>query len=318
MENYQKLVSSRGILRGCDVFNRSPQSSSPLIDFAGDAQLPSGGAIYCCTDALETFASEVIDSISMPFVLVSGDSDTVVSPQTLAGGVFEKILAHPTLVRWFAQNIGAAGEELHFLPIGLDYHTMWERPWVWRDSVRRSAFEQERTLLGIRDRAAPVQERKPLIYCNWHFALHDRRGDGTPVRSERIECLEQVARSLCFFEPTFVPRYRTWGTQTEYAFVLSPAGNGPDTHRLWEALVLGCIPIVRRNFLSQFLSDLPVIVVEDWREITAEFLERSFADMWARRFNFGKLYLEYWRRAIRGMEPDAPPPMTLAQYHSEC
>jgi hypothetical protein len=300
----------------CSTALRAPRSSSPDIGFLDGAPLPPGGSIYCCTDALENFANHVIDGIGEPFVLVSGDADTVVAPQTLGEGVFEKILAHPTLLRWYAQNIGAAGEELHFLPIGLDYHTTWHAPGVWGETVHRTAFEQERVLLDLRHRAAPVQDRKCLVYCNWQFHLHDRGRDGLPRRSERVECLEKIDRPLCFFEPGFAPRYATWARQTEYAFVLSPAGNGPDTHRLWEALVLGCIPIVKRNFLAAFLADLPVLVVEDWREISATLLERSLAGLGARRFNFAKLYLEYWRRAIRGAVQEEMPMATLLEFQA--
>jgi hypothetical protein len=32
-----------------------------------------------------------------------------------------------------------------------------------------------------------------------------------------------------------------------YAFVASPYGGGPDCHRTWEALILGCIPIVKSS-----------------------------------------------------------------------
>lgn len=317
MENYQKLVSSRGILRSCDLHNRAPQSSSPAIDFREDAQLAVGGSIYCCTDALENFANHVIDDISVPFVLVSGDADTVVSPGTLRAGVFDKIMSHPTLLRWYAQNIGAAGDELHFLPIGLDYTTMSYFPEVWGDTVNRSAFEQERMLLEIRNKAAPALDRKCLAYCNWQFTLQYRLADGsTSTNHERVQCLEQVDRSACFFEPTFVPRQATWSNQVAYAFALCPAGNGPDTHRLWEALVLGCIPVVKRNYLSAFLYDLPVVVVDDWREISPAMLQRSLAEIDARRFNFAKLYLEYWRRAIRGQAQDGVPMMPLLQYQA--
>ncbi len=91
---------------------------------------------------------------------------------------------------------------------------------------------------------------------------------------------------------------------------------GGHTHRLWEALALGCIPIVKRNFLSTFLSDLPVLVVDDWRQITDALLQTTLADFGARRFNFAKLYLEYWRRAIRGGAQDEVPMATLQQYQA--
>ncbi len=49
-------------------------------------------------------------------------------------------------------------------------------------------------------------------------------------------------------------------------FVPSPAGNGLDCHRTWEALYLGAIPVVLK---SEFCGDTtwPVHLIDDWDEI---------------------------------------------------
>jgi len=49
-------------------------------------------------------------------------------------------------------------------------------------------------------------------------------------------------------------------------FVPSPAGNGIDCHRTWEALYLGAVPVVLR---SEYFgkSDWPVLVVDSWSEL---------------------------------------------------
>lgn len=312
VENLQKLVSSRGILRGCDVFNREPRSSSPDIDFS--TVLPAGGSIYCCTDALANFANLVIDSISIPFVLVSGDADTVVSPPSLGPPVFEKIVSHPTLLRWYAQNLEVKHERLHFLPIGLDYHTMWEHPGVFGGTERISPFEQERALLDIKRGSPAVAQRRLLLYCDWHHSLHRPGRADSPNRRARVDCLEQIDKSVCHFEPAFLPRFRSWARQAEFAFVLSPEGNGPDTHRLWEALALGCVPIVKRNFLSPYLCDLPVLVVDDWRQISSGYLRDSLELLGTRKFNFSKIFLEYWRRTIRDGGVHEAPALSLQQH----
>lgn len=312
MENNQKLVSSRGILRSCDIFNREPRSSSPEIDF--NTVHHAGGSIYCCTDALANFANLVIDSISIPFVLVSGDADTVVSPQALGPPVFDKIVSHPTLIRWHAQNLGVEHKRLNFLPIGLDYHTMWEHPDVLGGADRVTPFEQERALLEVRRTSRDAQRRKPLLYCDWQHSLNRTGRADSPNRRQRLDCLEQIDRSLCHFEPAFLPRERNWKKQAEFAFVLCPEGNGPDTHRLWEALALGCVPVVRRNFLAGFLADLPVLVVDDWRQISAAYLGEALESLSGGKFNYAKLLLEYWRREIRGVSKDRIPAMSLRQY----
>ncbi len=312
MENYQKLVSSRGILRSCDIFNHEPRSSSPDIDF-GAVHL-AGGSIYCCTDALENFAHRVIDSISIPFVLVSGDADTVVSPQALGMQVFEKIVSHPTLLRWHAQNPVVEHKKLNFLPIGLDYHTMWERPGVLGGVERQSPFEQERSLLGVRSRSSAAARREPRLYCDWHHSLNRPGRQDSPNRRARVECLDRIDKSVCHFEPAFLPRDRGWARQAEFAFVLCPEGNGPDTHRFWEALVLGCVPVVRRNSLSAFLSDLPVLVVDEWQEISAGYLRDSLEFFCGGKFNYAKLFLEYWRKQIRAGRADEIAALSMQQF----
>jgi hypothetical protein len=49
-------------------------------------------------------------------------------------------------------------------------------------------------------------------------------------------------------------------------FVPSPAGNGPDCHRTWEAIYLGAVPVVLK---SDFCGDekWPILVVHDWSEL---------------------------------------------------
>ena len=316
MDHYQKIVSSRGILRSCALHNREPRSSTADVDFGeGVAHLP-GGSIYCCTDALATFAEHVMPAFTIPFVLVSGDADTVVSPEGLGADVFDRILSNPMLRRWHAQNLDFADEKLRPIPIGLDYHTMWEHPASFGEPNRTSPFEQEQVLLEIRRRGRPLAERKPQLYCNWHLSIGRPGRVTTSYSHHRADCYEQVDRSLCFFEPGFVQRFHSWTHQAEYAFVLSPDGNGPDTHRTWEALVLGCIPVVRRNCLSALLEDLPVAMVDDWREITPAFLDRTLASLAGRRFDFGKLFLEYWRSEVAGRRHDDVRPQTMEDFRA--
>ena len=49
-------------------------------------------------------------------------------------------------------------------------------------------------------------------------------------------------------------------------FVPSPAGNGLDCHRTWEALYLGCVPVVIEK---EFCGDetWPVLIVENWQDL---------------------------------------------------
>lgn len=51
-------------------------------------------------------------------------------------------------------------------------------------------------------------------------------------------------------------------------FVACPPGNGLDTHRFWEALYLGAIPIVLKDAQSLSYQPWPKLVVDSWQDIT--------------------------------------------------
>ena len=84
---------------------------------------------------------------------------------------------------------------------------------------------------------------------------------------------------------------------------MSPEGNGADCHRTWEALLLGCIPIVKKTYMGSGLYDgLPVVYVNEWSEITPDRL----AAEWSKYVNapkgtyrFEKLFADYWVDRIK-------------------
>ena len=83
-------------------------------------------------------------------------------------------------------------------------------------------------------------------------------------------------------------------------FVLCPEGNGVDTHRLWETLYVGGIPIVKKSkFLPSSLQFLPVVQILNWRQIfSLEFLEKEWERVHSLNWNSEILSLNYWKEAI--------------------
>lgn len=55
-------------------------------------------------------------------------------------------------------------------------------------------------------------------------------------------------------------------------FVLCPPGNGEDTHRMWESLYCGAIPVVRKSVAMRNFRDLPILFVEDFSELSKDML----------------------------------------------
>jgi hypothetical protein len=81
-------------------------------------------------------------------------------------------------------------------------------------------------------------------------------------------------------------------------FVMCPRGNGVDTHRLWETLYLGSIPIVIRHMTFDEFHDLPILWIDDWNEINEDFLLREYDRIANQLWNLEKLKFGYWKRRI--------------------
>lgn len=85
----------------------------------------------------------------------------------------------------------------------------------------------------------------------------------------------------------------------EHDFVLCPRGNGVDTHRLWETLYMGSIPIVVYSDVHKNLLDLPILFIKDWEEINEELLDKTLIEFDTREWNMDKLDIHYWVKAIK-------------------
>jgi hypothetical protein len=164
---------------------------------------------------------------------------------------------------------------------------------------------QEHQLLQTWAQSPHLSQRYFAAYCNWTQTLE---------RGDRRSCLEGVDRTICLIETGHIPRASSWARQAECLFVLSPEGVGMDCHRTWEALMLGCIPIVRRSPICELFGELPVLIVEDWADVRRDVLEAYVRDLGARIFDFSTVLRDTWVRRIHGLDPHPPLKLTHADF----
>ncbi len=85
----------------------------------------------------------------------------------------------------------------------------------------------------------------------------------------------------------------------EHHFVACPIGHGYDTHRTWEVLLSGSIPIVESTSMDSMYENLPVLIVHRWSEVTQDLLKNVSHDFRLRDdLNLEKLFFGYWRDLI--------------------
>lgn len=295
-----KLINSRSILFSCDIHPNNPQSSIantsyldsiPVrFDNYSDSNPNSTPSIFVPSDGLIYFANQILPKIQYAFILVSGDSDLPINPSTL-GLELENLLANPLLLAWHGQNRDYDHPKLHSLPIGINLHNLWSNPLQWGGGFILPTL-QELQLQTISENAPSFSNREQKIFCNWHFSID---------RADRKDCLERIDKTTCFFQPEPRPMVETWEMQSQYQFVLSPHGAGLDCHRTWEALLLGCIPIVKAAKINDLFENLPVIVVNDWEEINQKFLADAAQDTMKKSYDLEKLSMRYWKSKIKSI-----------------
>jgi hypothetical protein len=86
----------------------------------------------------------------------------------------------------------------------------------------------------------------------------------------------------------------------DHKFILCPRGNGVDTHRVWEALYCGVIPIVQRhNTHSVLEGKLPILFVDSYEEISESLLENTYNEYQTKTWNRDMLTASWWINHIK-------------------
>jgi hypothetical protein len=298
MENDNYYVGSRGILKSCDYHSTNPISSIRRMAFYPELKTikqMKNPVIYVCNSALNHF-NTIMPYIDFSFVLVSGDSDDSMPFDVLRPEIFETFISNPFLLHWFSQNMTIDHPKITRMPIGMDYHTMESKD-VWGPITIAST--QEFLLNSVRKNSVPFYQRFIKCYSNFHFQMNTKYGQ------DRKDAVRQIPSELVYYEAQTVPRLKSWNTQKEYAFIISPHGGGYDCHRLWEALILGCIPIVKTSPIDKLYQDLPVLIVQSWSDVTMDLLTKIIEEFKIKysngEFKYEKLSLQYWINRIRNI-----------------
>ena len=283
-ESTNIFVSSHGILKSCDWYN-----SQPSLDTLRSYSYPP--VLYVSNNKIRSFRVETLPQIDFSFVLVSGDCDETVPYDIFSSEEELRLfLNHSFLLHWFCQNLVLDHNKMTRMPIGLDYHTMTTKT-IWGNLI--SSYDQEICLQSIKQSSRPFWDRQHTAYGNFHFLTTTRYG------YDRKDAIQNLNSSLVFYEPTRITRENTWKRQIDYAFVISPHGNGYDCHRLWEALVLGCIPIVKTSPIDSLYDGLPVLIVKQWSDVTQILLDTTIEQFRHKSFQYEKLTLSFWMDKIR-------------------
>lgn len=182
------------------------------------------------------------------------------------------------VIKWFAQNINCVDDRLESIPIGLE-NSIWY-PHVQKQKKIYNKVTEPKNIMNlvymnhnintnVKERIAPFD------------ALNGKKFVTTEIRSNGVD-----------FENYINKIYN-------HKFVVSPEGNGIDCHRTWETLYLNSIPLMKKNINNQYYTDLPICLVDEWEDVTEDFLNKEYERIINSKWNLDKLKMSYWVDKIK-------------------
>ena len=132
--------------------------------------------------------------------------------------------------------------------------------------------------------------REYLISCERNKLVFTNTNPGTNLIQRgyiQQQILQQCPNSV---KNTSVETKEYCKQLQEHIFSMCPPGNGKDTHRVWESIFFGCIPIVEKSNMNDFFATLfPMLVVDRWSDITEEFLINKYIEIKAKKWRYDLL-----------------------------
>jgi hypothetical protein len=229
---------------------------------------------------------KIINPLKEKFILITHNGDNRINPDGVvfldgAGRILEvrPYVLSDNIIKWHAQNVNTIDLRIDSIPIGLENDGN-----KWRKHMRK----KEKMLAKMQE----VKQYKNLVYMNHTIRTNFKE------REKPYEILE--------FKPFVDAERCTNGDDFDkfidniynHKFVVCPEGNGVDTHRTWECLYMYTIPIEKKNLNNRFYHDLPICFVDDWEQVTEEFLDKEWTRIQTTTWYRGKLNFNYWKTKI--------------------
>jgi hypothetical protein len=223
-------------------------------------------SIFCKSDVLEEFLETNWDKI-LAKVLVLGNSDR---------DFYEPPCDFPSsLQSVYLQNSHISDHFFKTLPIGLE-------------NLRHG----RNGMPSLFDFPAPPIEKKEIILVGPFSPTHTERRELDVWNKIQHPQIKVISERLH-------PRALS-NEATQFKYVACPRGNGTDTHRFWETLYRGSIPVVKRNRWSESILSLgiPMIQLSSWD--FEEFLhissQYSYLKLNPKRIH--ELWMDHWERVF--------------------
>jgi hypothetical protein len=253
--------------------------------------------IVCAFDTLKFFRNEVISTINNPFVMIITGEDFTFPNQVdprwqeyvqldLIKNTYNDIINHPLLIHCYIENRDSPHNKTSSIPLGINPREMPDHNIDY--------------ITKYMDHYSPIKSRDLKV-----VSIHRlRAGDREIINDLNIRCWSKYVINTGNYS-----KDSWWNLLQTYPFVICAHGGGLDPcPKVWEALCVGCIPIIKHSALDDVYSNFPVVFVNNWepntisQENLLEWREKYseyYDNPDIRRSWINKLYLNFWGDKIK-------------------
>jgi len=267
------------------------------------AQLRDGDSIFISTRESEVPVHTLVAILRARNVRVVF---YIMEEPLVAWEFVERLL--PVSIRIFVQNNEYDHPKVHIMPIGIrdcgsvvPMHRRFDHSCLYEKGVsmlRTAAAGVERPIKCLLCFSVWTHPTRQECYDLFTGAgagaspsfVYNLNDDPAPQRRE-----EREKRNTPEYFYEKIPPAVIYDKTLESRYALCPRGYGVDTHRFYECIYLGCVPIVLRThtvFDRLYHPDtgFPCLVVERWADVTEELLDQLYPECFARMRNFHARY----------------------------
>ena len=252
-----------------DFDNNAYRVISKNNDFTGlklkNLILNNGDIVFCNSSYLSLFFKYLkrLDKISS-ITLITSQSDFSISK-------YVYLNKPKSIKKWYAVNVSY--EDFDLVPIPLGLANNYSSKNIRINDLKNFKFEnvnkENKLYINLR-KSTNFKEREGIedLFKNKEWAV---------IKKPDLS-IEEYINDL-----------------NKYKFIFCPWGNGFDTHRVWEALYCGSIPVTKSHVGFSF-GNLPIITFDDFKYLSLENIIEKFEEG---NFNLEALNLNYWDRLIK-------------------
>ncbi len=229
--------------------------------------ISDGDTVFCVNSSLELLFYHVKDENLKNLTLITSQTDDKISKKNI-----KKLPKQ--FSRWYSINVDCTDPKLISIPLGLS-------------NGYDKNLDLDDNLINI-DLNSFTKRKENLLYLSFEDNTNIRH------RSGLKNYFSQFKWAKILYKKNEIVEYENDLRISN--FVLCPQGNGIDTHRIWETLYCGSIPIIEDHIGFNQFKNLPIMFVDDFYKITEKSLENFLDTLQVKDLDM--IDFHYWTNEI--------------------